>query len=137
MVMSSARFKRDIQDMGASSDRLLKLRPVTFRYKADPNGTLQYGLVAEEVARVYPELVSYGPDGKPMTVRYLTLSAMLLNEIQKQASENQRLAAEVSQLKASRERDLQSMQQRLAALELAMKTRNGDGKLAAAEPFDR
>jgi len=71
IVMSSARFKRDIQDMGTRSDGLLRLRPVTFRYKNDPTGALQYGLVAEEVAKVYPELVSYGPDGKPMTVGWL------------------------------------------------------------------
>ena len=144
MVMSSARFKRDIQDMGSRSGGLLKLRPVTFRYKNDPSGALQYGLVAEEVAKVYPELVSYGPDGKPMTVRYLMLSAMLLNELQKQATENQRLMAQVSrlsarmialktstgrelaQLNASRERDLRSMQERLAALEQAMKTQSDE-----------
>ena len=153
MVMSSARFKRDIQDMGSKSGGLLKLRPVTFHYKNDPTGALQYGLVAEEVAKVYPELVSFGPDGKPMTVHYLMLSAMLLNELQKQATENQRLAAqvnrlsaqmvamktstgrEVAQSKASREQDLRSMQDRLATLEQAMKTRSGE--LAAAEPFNR
>ena len=77
---------------------LHKLRPVTYRYKNDPTGTLQYGLVAEEVARVYPELVSYGADGKVMTVHYLTLTAMLLNELQKQAIENQRQARQIHQL---------------------------------------
>ena len=54
---------------------------VTFRYKNDPAGTLEYELVAEEVAKLYPELVSYGSDGKPMTVRYLTFISMLLNEL--------------------------------------------------------
>ena len=82
--MSSARFKRDVHDMGATSDGVMKLRPVTFHYKQDPQGERQYGLIAEEVARLYPELVSYGPDGKPQTVRYLELTAMLLNELQKQ-----------------------------------------------------
>ena len=57
IVMSSARYKHDIRDMGAKSADLLKLRPVTSVYKNDQTGTLQYGLVAEEVARVYPELV--------------------------------------------------------------------------------
>src|SRR5262249_47370554 len=84
-IASSARFKRDIHDMGAASNALMKLRPVTFRYKNDPEGIKQYGLVAEEVARIYPELVSYGADGKVETVRYLTLTTMLLNELQKQA----------------------------------------------------
>src|SRR5262249_49102774 len=94
IVVSSARFKRDIHDMGGASTGLMKLRPVTFRYKNDPGGIRQYGLVAEEVARVYPELVSYAPDGKVETVNYLTLTSMLLNELQKRTAENQRQAAE-------------------------------------------
>jgi Chaperone of endosialidase len=95
---SSARFKRDIRDMGEASDRLMKLRPVTFRYKEDPAGTLQYGLVAEEVARVYPELVTYGDDGKPLSVAYHLLPAMLLNELQKQTRENERQAEQIGRL---------------------------------------
>jgi hypothetical protein len=106
IVVSSARYKRDIHGMGVKSDGLLKLRPVTFRYKTDPAGTLEYGLVAEEVAKFYPQLVSYGPDGKPMTVRYLTLISMLINELQKQAAQNQRQAARLA-----------GFEQRLSALE--------------------
>ena len=87
--MSSARFKRDIRDMGASSDDLMKLRPVTFRYKDDPAGTLQYGLVAEEVDKLYPELVTHSADRQVQSVRYSMLTGMLLNELQKQARENQ------------------------------------------------
>ena len=64
IVMSSARYKRDVHDMGDASDRLMKLRPVTFHYKNDSTNTLQYGLVAEEVAKLYPDLASYGADGK-------------------------------------------------------------------------
>jgi Chaperone of endosialidase len=86
---SSARFKRDIRDMDDASGGLMKLRPVTFRYNEDPAGTLQYGLIAEEVARVYPELVTYADDGKPQSVAYQMLPAMLLNEMQKQIRENQ------------------------------------------------
>lgn len=59
IVMSSAWYKRDIEEMGERSQGLLKLRPVTFRYKQDPQGDRQYGLIAEEVAQVYPELVGY------------------------------------------------------------------------------
>src|SRR5262249_8870530 len=97
-LISSARFKRDIRDMGAASDSLTKLRPVTFRYKDDPQGIKQYGLVAEEVERVYPELVTYGADGKVLTVRYYVLTSMLLNELQKQARKNQRQAKQIQQL---------------------------------------
>ena len=77
IATSSARYKHDIRGIGGASQGLLKLRPVTFRYNNDPTGTRQYGLVAEEVAKVYPELVAYGPDGKVQTVRYSVLSAML------------------------------------------------------------
>jgi hypothetical protein len=68
IVVSSARYKHGIHDMGRRSSGLMKLRPVTFMYKNDPEKVRQYGLVAEEVARVYPELVSYGADGKVETV---------------------------------------------------------------------
>jgi hypothetical protein len=122
---SSARYKRDIRDMGEASDRLMKLRPVTFRYKEDPSGTLQYGLVAEEVARVYPELVTYGDDGKAQAVAYHMLPAMLLNEIQKQIRENQRkteqigrLTARVAEAEAGAERkdfQIAALQQQLVA----------------------
>lgn len=91
VALSSARYKRDILDMGAQSGRLMKLRPVTFRYKQDPQGIKQYGLVAEEVEQVYPELVTYGTDGKLETVRYQQLIPMLLNELQRQHRELQEL----------------------------------------------
>ncbi|MEI6143614.1 MAG: tail fiber domain-containing protein, partial [Mariniphaga sp.] len=91
---SSARFKKDIQDMGAVSDVLMKLRPVTFVYKdevADGDKSTQYGLIAEEVAKIEPNLVANDKDGNPFTVYYNRVNAMLLNEVQKQHStiENQ------------------------------------------------
>ncbi len=142
---SSARYKRDIHDMGNASAKLLKLRPVSFRYKEDPTGTIQYGLVAEEVERVYPELVSYGADGKVESVHYTELTGMLLNELQKQASENARqtekirkLSGQVAELKAGRDRDRAqraAFDARLSALEQTTQARNGGRKLAAA--FDR
>jgi len=139
IVVSSARYKRDIADMGDKTSGLLKLRPVTFRYKSDPAGTLQYGLVAEEVAKVYPELVVYGPDGKVMTVRYSMLSAMLLNELQRQAKNNEHLAAQMVALRASTQRQIArvkaSFEERFTTLEQAMRTQGANRKLAAA--FDR
>jgi hypothetical protein len=86
-ITSSLRFKEDLEDMGDASQGLMKLRPVTFRYKAaydDGSRLLQYGLVAEEVAKVYPDLVQYDDKGQPFTVRYHMINAMLLNEVQKQ-----------------------------------------------------
>ncbi|MGD0417524.1 MAG: tail fiber domain-containing protein [Terriglobales bacterium] len=84
---SSLRFKEQVRDMGDSTNALMKLRPVTFLYKPEyANGEriLQYGLIAEEVAKVYPELVAYDGADKPFSVRYQYLAAMLLNEVQKQ-----------------------------------------------------
>jgi Chaperone of endosialidase len=98
IVTSSARYKHDIHDMGPASDGLLKLRPVTFRYNDDPQATRQYGLVAEEVARLYPELVGHGADGKPQTVRYLELTSMLLAELQSQARRHQVQGEEIRYL---------------------------------------
>ena len=73
--------------MADATSGLMKLRPVRFRYKKDidPSGLQQYGLVAEEVAKVYPDLVVYDDKGQPQTVRYHFINAMLLNEVQKQA----------------------------------------------------
>jgi Chaperone of endosialidase len=119
--VSSARFKRDIRDMGAKSDRLMKLRPVTFRYKDDSAGTLQYGLIAEEVARVYPELVIYGADGKAQSVAYHLLPAMLLNEMQKQIRENQRKLAQIAALQqrlVAQEKQISALQRETARIDM-------------------
>jgi len=113
---SSARYKRDIRNMGDASDRLMKLRPVTFRYKADSSATEEYGLIAEEVAKVYPELVIDNSDGKPETVEYQVLPAMLLNEVQKQSRE---IAAMQRQIVALRKQndEIAALGQRLDVLD--------------------
>ncbi len=121
VVVSSARYKRDIHDMDEASSNLMKLRPVTFRYKNDPAGTLEYGLVAEEVAKVYPELVSYGADGKAVTVHYHELVPMLLNEIQK-------LRAKV----AGEQAKLASFEQRVSAVEQTRAVRDQNQSVATA-----
>jgi trimeric autotransporter adhesin len=83
---SSRRFKHDIQKMGTASDVILALQPVTFKYKPelDPSSTPQFGLIAEEVAKIDPDLIVKDPNGQPYTVRYDAVNAMLLNEFQKQ-----------------------------------------------------
>ena len=89
-ISSSRRYKEDISDMGSASDRLLQLHPVTFRYKdayTDGERPLDYGLIAEEVAEVFPELVVFNKDDQPETVKYRLLSSLLLNELQKQNAE--------------------------------------------------
>ena len=84
MVASSERFKKDIATMGKASEAILSLRPVIFHYKTDTTGTPQFGLIAEEVAKVNPlPLVLPDKEGKPYTVRYDAVNAMLLNEFLK------------------------------------------------------
>ncbi len=115
-ISSSRRFKYDIQDMGEASSDLLRLRPVAFRYKqaqTDGSHPLQYGLIAEEVKEVLPELVAHGRDGQPETVLYHILPAMLLNEVQKQ----QRANEEQKRTIARQQAEIQELAARLAKLE--------------------
>ena len=85
-VLSSERFKEAIRPMDKVSEAILSLQPVTFRYKneLDPNGVPQFGLIAEQVDKVNPDLVVRGEDGKVTTVRYEAVNAMLLNEFLKE-----------------------------------------------------
>lgn len=119
ILPSSARFKRDIEDMRAASSPLLRLRPVTFRYGKSPDAPRRYGLIAEEVESIYPELVAYGGDGKVLTVRYDELPAMLLNELQKQVQENARQAGDIATLTGQ----LAELAARLGRLEAAEEAR--------------
>jgi trimeric autotransporter adhesin len=115
--------------MGDSTTALMKLRPVTFLYKPEyANGerALQYGLIAEEVAKVYPELVAYDNDGQPYSVRYQYLSTMLLNEAQKQYRRAEAQAEVINtqeQKIDSQQRQIEEMQQRLSRLETLIGTR--------------
>lgn len=84
---SSRRYKQDISDLGAGSERLLNLRAVTFRYRPEAivgDSPMTFGLIAEEVAEVFPELVVNDDQGRPAAVKYHLLSSLLLNELQKQ-----------------------------------------------------
>jgi hypothetical protein len=102
-VTSSRRFKEEIQNMGNVSDNLMKLRPVSFYYKQNYTSGprhLQYGLIAEEVAEVYPNLVQYNENGEPNTVFYQFVNAMLLNEVQKQKQHIDQLEERLARLEA-------------------------------------
>jgi hypothetical protein len=100
---SSARFKEKIQPMDKASEAILSLQPVTFRYKheLDPDCIPQFGLVAEQVAKVNPDLVARDDQGKPFTVRYEAVNAMLLNEFIKEHRKAQEQEARIAQLKSS------------------------------------
>ena len=113
---SSLRFKEQVRDMGDSTNALMELRPVTFLYKPDyakGERTLQYGLIAEEVTKVYPELVAYDTDGQPYSVRYQYLSVMLLNEVQKQY----RRAENEAKVITTQQQKIDELEQRLNRLE--------------------
>jgi hypothetical protein len=119
---SSRRFKHQIADMGVESDVLMKLRPVAFYYKPelDETQTRQYGLVAEEVAQVAPQLVVFDQDGAPQTVRYHFVNAMLLNEVQKQRQlieEQQKTSEEQNNTIERQQAEIQDLAARLVKLE--------------------
>jgi hypothetical protein len=106
--------------MGASTEKLRKFRPVSFHLKTDPRGAVQYGLIAEEVDKVYPELVIRDAAGKIQGVRYDELTPMLLNELQKQrldAQEQRRAALSQAAKIASLEQQLAGIQAALADLQ--------------------
>ena len=101
-VTSSARFKDNVRPMDKASEAILALQPVTFRYKRDldPEGIPQFGLVAEQVEKVNPDLVARDEQGKPYTVRYEAVNAMLLNEFLKEHRKAEEQQATITQLKS-------------------------------------
>jgi hypothetical protein len=127
-VSSSRRFKKDIADMAELTERLLELRPVVFHYKQGqklPDGSdvpLEYGLIAEEVAEIFPDLVVYDEEGLPFTVRYHLLSSMLLNELQR--------------LQAAHARDLEELRSEFEARLAAVESRAFPAATLAASPAD-
>jgi len=104
-VASSQRFKKDIATMDKASEGILSLRPVTFHYKTDGTSTPQFGLIAEEVAKVNPALVLPDREGKPYTVRYDAVNAMLLNEFLKEHRE----VVELKSIVAEQRKGMQEM----------------------------
>jgi len=97
---SSRRFKRDIKPMDKASDAILALKPVAFHYKSDAKNTPCFGLIAEEVAEISPELVVRDKQGKPHSVRYDQVNAMLLNEFLKEHQKNTQQESTIAELKA-------------------------------------
>jgi hypothetical protein len=112
VLASAERYKTHIATMGSTTEKLQQLRPVTFKLKSDRQGTVQYGLIAEEVAKIYPELVIRDAKGKIEGVRYEELAPMLLNEIQKVQRTNTAQTAQIRDLELARAQ----MQQQMAEL---------------------
>jgi hypothetical protein len=141
-AMSSARFKEEIKPMDESSEAILALKPVTFRYKheIDPKGIPQFGLVAEEVEKVNPDLVARDADGKPYTVRYEAVNAMLLNEFLKEHRTVQELKstlavqeATISQQKQEFQAIATQQQKQIEALTASLKEQASQIQKVSAE----
>ena len=129
---SSRRFKEDIHDMGALSQGLLSLQPVLFRYKqpfADGAKPIQYGLIAEDVAKVFPDLVARSADGQIETVKYQVLGPMLLNGIQFQQAEIRRLKQEVDRQRQENE----ELEERLVKIEAALGAPSGTKRSSSGQ----
>ena len=130
VLASSERYKTEIISMGPSTQKLRELRPVSFHLKSDPQGAVQYGLIAEEVAKVLPELVIRDDAGTIQGVRYDELAPMLLNEVQQQQKE----AREQQEKLAAQASELGELKQQVAALqELTRRTQAALAEFQAKE----
>jgi len=138
-VASSERFKKNISTMETASEAILSLRPVTFHYKSDTKRIPQFGLIAEEFANVNPALVLPDKEGKPYTVRYDAVNAMLLNEFLKEHRKNQEQQTTIAELKSTLaqhekafQRNLAEQQKQIEALTAGLQ--KVSAQLAAASP---
>jgi len=140
-VASSERFKKDIASMEKASETILSLRPVRFHYKSDAKNTPQFGLIAEEVAKVNPALVLRDKEGKPYSVRYDQVNAMLLNEFLKEHKafvEEQRKVREQKAIIAQLKKDLQTtaaqQQKQIDALAAGLQRVSAQIEMSKAAP---
>lgn len=99
---STQAMKKNIADISVESEGIYDLRPVTFSYKTDAHNTKEYGLLAEEVEKIFPSLIAYDRNGKPFSVRYQNLPVLMLNEMQKQHALIQALVKRVAALEKER-----------------------------------
>jgi hypothetical protein len=120
---SSLRFKDDVKAMNHSSEVILALKPVTFHYKDDAKRITRFGLIAEEVAEVDPELVAFDKEGKPYRVRYEQVNAMLLNEFLKEHRKVQELETGMAGLTAQFKEQAAQIQKVSAQIEMRKPTR--------------
>jgi len=133
---SSRRFKDHIKRMDKASEAILALKPVTFRYKKeiDPEGTPQFGLVAEQVEKVSPDLIVRDHDGKPYSVRYDAVNAMLLNEFLKEHRKVEEQQAAITQLKREFQSKLVEQQKQITALAAGLQKVSAQLELSKSAP---
>src|SRR5262245_27868541 len=146
-LLSTRRVKNDIKPMDKASEAILALKPVTFRYKkeVEPNGAIQFGLIAEEVAEVDPDLVILDAEGKPESVRYEAINAMLHNEFLKEDKKVEEQQTMIRQLKseaAKQEATTSELKKSLGVLtarlkEQALQIQKVSAQVQMREPFAR
>ena len=119
-LVSSRRYKEEIKPMGKASEALFALKPVTFRYKQEID-KLSFGLIAEDVAEISADLVSRDKEGKPQTVRYEAVNAMLLNEFLKEHRKVEEQEATISHLKKEFQTAVAQQQKEIQALTAQLK----------------
>jgi hypothetical protein len=127
---SSRRFKDDIKPMDKTSEAILALKPVTFHYKSDKKCREQFGLIAEEVAKINPELVALDKEGKPFSVRYDKVNAMLLNEFLKEHHQVQKLEATI----ANQQQQIEALTEGLREVNAEIETNKAAAKVVVNEP---
>jgi trimeric autotransporter adhesin len=135
VTASSARFKNDIKPMDNSSQAVLALKPVTFHYKKeiDPDRSPQFGLVAEEVEKINPDLVVRDGDGKPYSVRYEAVNAMLLNEFLKEHRKVEKLASTIAQQQKDFHAISANQEKEIKALTASLKEQGAEIQKVSAE----
>jgi hypothetical protein len=133
---SSARYKEAIRPMDKASEAILALQPVTFRYKheLDPDGIPQFGLVAEQVEKIDPDLVARDDKGKPYTVRYEAVNAMLLNEFLKEHRKVEEQGATIAQLKQDFQSKLAEQQKQIQALTAGLQKVSAQPEASGSPP---
>jgi hypothetical protein len=136
-AVSSARFKEGIKPMDKASETILSLKPVTFRYKKelDPKGIAQFGLVAEEVEKVDPDLVARDEKGKAYTVRYEAVNAMLLNEFlkeHKKVEEQQQKEQTLEAMVVQQQKQIEALTAGLRKVSTQLATQKSSATIVAA-----
>ena len=123
--------------MDQTSEAILGLKPVTFQYKSDSQGTPQFGLIAEEVAKVNPDLVMCDDDGEIYTVRYEAVDAMLLNEFLKEHRQVQEQQSTITDLKATvgqQQKQIEALTATVEKMSDRLELNNPSPKVAANNP---
>jgi hypothetical protein len=134
---SSRKYKHDIQPMDKASETLYRLKPVTFKFNSDWKGTTQYGLIAEEVAEVDPQLVVHDKNGEITSVHYEQINSMLLNEFLKEHKKVEEQQASISQLKSEMQTMLAQLKEQAAQIQKVsaqLEVREPAAKVVVNEP---